>query len=149
MNRDDGEPLERTLFDYQEESDLNEYEKKVALVMDRNEQVLWWYRNLVGPQWFDIQGWRRQRVRPDLIAQSDVGNGRDPKVWVVETKGSHLDGSDDTDYKRELAGCFEDIGKKVKWQQLADEFSDHKFRFQVLDQSEWEDALHELLESAD
>ncbi|MEM6505834.1 MAG: DEAD/DEAH box helicase family protein [Planctomycetota bacterium] len=149
LNRDDGEPLKRTLFDYQEESDVNELEKSVGLVMDRHTQVLWWYRNLVGPQWFEIQGWKRPRVRPDLIAQSVVEDGREPEVWVVETKGEQLKGSDDTEYKRQLADCFEQVGKKVKWQQLADEFSDHRFRFQVLDQSEWEDALEGLLARQD
>ncbi|MEM7682627.1 MAG: DEAD/DEAH box helicase family protein [Planctomycetota bacterium] len=147
LTRDNGDQVERTLFDYQEESDLNGYEKKVALVLDRHERVLWWYRNLVGPQWFEIQGWKRPRVRPDLIAQSVVEDGREPEVWVVEAKGSHLEGSSDTTYKRELADCFEDVGRKVKWQQLGHDFSDHRFRFQVLDQAECEDTLQDLLVS--
>jgi len=139
------EEPQRTLFDYQDDADFNEYERKVALVLDRNEKILWWYRNLVGPEWFDIQGWRRERVRPDLVAQNDVDRGLSPEVYVIETKGGHLEGNADTIYKRDLAKMFEAVGHKVSWQQLSDGFEDHRFRFQVLDQETWEDELAELL----
>lgn len=144
--RDDNEPLERTLFDYQDEADLNEYERKVGLVLDRDERVLWWYRNLVGPEWFDIQGWLRPRVRPDLIAQSELIAGRSPEVWVVETKGGHLEGNADTRYKKDLAKAFERVGHRVPWQQLGEEAAEHRFRFHVLDESDWEDTLEQLID---
>ena len=44
-------------------------------------------------------------------------------------------------------------GRKVKWQELGQEFEDHRFRFQVLDEGEyadrdWREELKRLLESA-
>lgn len=55
---DDNDPVQRSLFDYVPD-DLNEYERSVALYLDRRPEVLWWYRNLVGPENFAIQGYKR------------------------------------------------------------------------------------------
>jgi len=68
-------------------------------------------------------------------------------VLVLESKGKHLQGNKDTEYKRLVAEYFEKAGHRVPWQQLGEEFKDHQFRFQVLDEAEelghdW----HELLE---
>lgn len=53
-----------------------------------------------------------------------------------------------------MAGYFEKVGKKVTWQQLGEDFKDHVFRFQILDEAEesgrdWKDSLQELLAAAD
>lgn len=71
---------------------------------------------------------------------------------VIESKGKHLAGNLDTEYKRKVAGYFEKVGKKVTWQQLGEDFQDHVFRFQVLDEAQtlgrdWKDELRLLLES--
>src|SRR5262249_17907382 len=42
-------PVQRSLFDFVPD-DLNEYERSVALYIDKHPEVLWWYRNLVGPE---------------------------------------------------------------------------------------------------
>ncbi len=55
---------------------------------------------------------------------------------MVESKGKHLEGSPDTDYKRDIARFFTEVGKKVSWQQLGDEFKDHLFCFHVLDEAQ-------------
>ena len=79
-------------------------------------------------------------------------NGADRKavarVVVVESKGQHLAGNPDTEYKRKIAGCFEKIGKSVSWQKLGEGFDQHQFRFQVLDEGlyeSWRDELNSLL----
>jgi len=132
------EPVQRSLFDYVPD-DLNEYEKAVALFLDDRPEVLWWYRNLVGPQNFSVQGYKRQRVYPDFIVQQ----GRNEKpvafVVVVESKGKHLKGNEDSNYKRSLAEYFGKVGRKVSWQKLGKDFEDETFRFQVLDEGEYED----------
>jgi type III restriction enzyme len=72
-------------------------------------------------------------------------------VLVVESKGQHLSGSADTQYKRDVAEYFEKVGRKVSWQELGNGFQDHQFRFQVIDEGEypdrdWRDELRQLLE---
>jgi hypothetical protein len=68
----------------------------------------------------------------------------------VESKGKHLEGNPDTQYKRDVASYFDRAGKQVSWQQLGEDFKDHVFRFQVLDQAsdfgrDWKDELHDML----
>jgi type III restriction enzyme len=146
-------PTERSLFDFVPD-DLNEYEEKVALFIDKHPEVLWWYRNLVGPENFAVQGYLRELIYPDFVVQR--GKHRKPiaKVLVVESKGQHLSGNPDTQYKREIADYFEKVGRKVSWQELGNGFENHQFRFQVVDEGEytnrdWRDELHRLLEPAE
>ncbi len=135
---DDNEALQRSLFDYVP-NDLNEYEKSVALYLDKHPEVLWWYRNLVGPQNFSIQGYKRNKIYPDFVVQQ--GHNKKPvaSVVVVESKGKHLKGNEDTNYKRHVAGYFGNVGRKVPWQKLGEGFQDETFRIQVLDEGEYED----------
>ena len=65
---DDNEAVQRSLFDFVSD-DLNDYEKSVALYLDHHPEVLWWYRNLVGPQCFSIQGYKRNKIYPDFVVQ--------------------------------------------------------------------------------
>ena len=60
-------------------------------------------------------------------------------VVVVESKGKHLMGSEDTTYKRSIAGYFGKVGRKISWQKLGKDFEDETFRFQALDEGEYED----------
>ena len=74
------------------------------------------------------------------------------RVLVLDSKGAHLKGNEDTTYKRSVAGFFEKAGRKVPWQQLAEEFENHTFRFQILDQGDytdrdWRDELKRLLDA--
>lgn len=149
---DDNEPVQRSLFDYVPD-DLNDYEKSVALFLDRHPEVLWWYRNLVGSECFAIQGFKRNKIYPDFVVQQWRSKKPLASVVVVESKGKHLKGNEDTTYKRRVASYFQKVGHKVPWQKLAKGFEDSTFRFQVLDEGEyadrdWKDDLKKLLESA-
>jgi type III restriction enzyme len=154
LMHDNGDLTEKSLFDFVNEEDSNSLERVVALCLDRDENVLWWYRNLVGEQSFAIQGYKRNRLYPDFVAQSDPKSRRQHVVWVLESKGVHLEGSTDTEYKREVAAIFSDVGKRVTWQQLGEDFKDHQFCFQILDEAredgrEMKDQLRELLRVGD
>lgn len=149
MVHDDNSPIQRSLFDMVPD-DLNDYEKSVALFLDHHPQVLWWYRNLVGSQHFAIQGYRRNRVYPDFVVQQGKEAKPTATVIVVESKGKHLEGNPDTNYKRSVANYFEKVGRKVPWQKLAKDFKDEQFRFQVLDEGDanakdWKDTLRQVL----
>lgn len=135
---DGGDAVGRSLYDYVDDN-LNDYEKSVALFLDRHPQVLWWYRNLVGPENFAIQGFRKNRIYPDFVVQEGEQTRPVARVLVLDSKGKHLNGNEDTNYKRRVAGYFDKAGKKVTWQQLGEEFESHQFRFQILDEGDYED----------
>ncbi len=150
--RDDNGPIQRSLFDFVPDT-LNELEKEIALVLDRDERVLWWYRNLVGSENFAIQGFHRNRVYPDFVVQTAHGEKPAEKVVVIESKGAHLAGNKDTAYKRQIAEYFTKVGKAVRWQDLGVGFADHVFRFQVVDQGGyaggvWREELRKLMEGS-
>jgi type III restriction enzyme len=152
LAHDNGDLAQKSLFDFVPD-DLNDYEKSVALFLDKHPQVLWWYRNLVGPQNFAIQGYRRNPIYPDFLVQEGKDQKPVARVLVLESKGRHLRGNEDTNYKRSVADYFEKTGRKVSWQQLAEEFADHTFRFQVLDEGEyadrdWREDLKKMLNSS-
>ncbi len=138
MTRNDTLPLQKDLFDFQPD-DMNELEKVVALYLDESPEVLWWYRNIVGVNEFSIEGWKPNKLYPDFIVQRGEDGAAKPTVWIVESKGRHLSGNADTEYKRDVAKTFEKLGEKVTWQKLGEDFADHCFRFQVLDQGDYAD----------
>lgn len=154
LEHDNGDFTEKSLFDFVNDDQQNPYERAVALCLDRDENVLWWYRNLVGEESFSVQGYRRHRLRPDFVAQGAINGSPHHLVWVVESKGKHLEGNKNTEYKRDVARMFSDVGKQVTWQQLGDEFKDHQFCFHVLDEAQdhgrdWKDELQSILAAAD
>ncbi len=142
LTHDNGEQIQQSLFDIVPDT-LNELEKAVAFCLDREEKVLWWYRNLIGKGNFYIQGPRRNRVYPDFVVQEGEkkGGGKKPvaSVLVLESKGKQLKGSEDTNYKRSLAEFFNKVGHQVTWQKLAEDFSDNRFRVYVIDEGEYKD----------
>lgn len=146
---DDGSLADKSLFDFAEHHSLNDLERQVALVLDRDEDILWWYRNKVGGENFWIQGHKRHRIYPDFVAQGTHEGRPQHRVFVLESKGEHLTGNPDTAYKRNIAQFYERAGNGVTWQQLGKPFKDHIFRFQVLDQGatggEWRDVLSAVL----
>jgi type III restriction enzyme len=96
-----------------------------------------------------VQGFRKNRIYPDFVVQNGKGKKPVARVVVVESKGRHLKGNPDTDYKRKMADYFEKVGKKVSWQELGEGFDKHQFRFQVLDEGlyeSWRVELKKLIE---
>jgi hypothetical protein len=150
LARENNEPLQRSLFD-RVPDELNRYERSVALYLDNHPEVLWWYRNLIGPGSFSIQGYRRNKIYPDFVVQQGKNKKPSASVIVVESKGKQLKGNEDTKYKRSVAEYFGKIGQKVPWQKLSKDFADETFRVQVLDEGEYQDKdwktdLRKLLE---
>ena len=109
------------MYDYTP-NNLNEYEKAVALCLDDHPQVLWWYRNIVGPKQFSVQGYRRSLIYPNFVVQFRDQQIELPiaSVLVLESKGKQLKGNEDTNYKREIAKVYEDVGRQTTWQELGE-----------------------------
>jgi type III restriction enzyme len=137
-----GDQPARTLFDYVLEDDFNETEKAVALYLDQQEEILWWYRNRAKLD-YGLQGWRRGRVFADFVAMRNLH----PTVYVLETKGLHLK-NDNTDYKKRLFDLCNKHGQPTPWDAIANQFSEHKVNFQVVFEDEWERVLNAMLRTS-
>lgn len=143
--RNDNSAIQRSLFDYVPDEDLNDTEKTVAIYLDEQEQLLWWYRNRARKD-FHIQGWQRHKIYPDFIAAKKSKSKKDDydTVYVLETKGVHLRENDDTLYKKNVFALCNELGAKKAWKELFDEFPDHSFEFQVVYEDEWQSKLNNL-----
>lgn len=144
--RQDNTPIQRSLFDFVPEEEFNELEKSVALYLDEQERMLWWYRNLSRQDYY-VQGWKKNRVYPDFIfadreykKQDDYG-----KVYVIETKGLHLK-NEDTDYKKDVFAFCNRLGQQKDWRELNLEFKDKRIEFRVVFEDEWKRRINEIFE---
>ncbi len=101
-------PIQRSLFDPVFEGDFNGLEKEFALYLDTQDAIYWWHR-IAARQAYFLQGWRRDRVYPDFVAcRQDNGT-----LLILETKGDHLAGNQDTEYKRKLLETLEKTYKSA------------------------------------
>ena len=107
LQKDDGDQLALGLFERYEEKDFNKFEEKVACYLDEKSALDWWHRVAVKSD--GLQGWRKHMVYPDFIALVSKNGER----IILETKGDHLKGNDDTEYKKKLFERLENTQKGV------------------------------------
>ena len=147
-NREDGSPYQRNLFDVTTEDDLNQFENKVATYLDQQARLFFWYRNRARKDYF-VQGWKPRRIYADfIVALRDDEPGADDgihEVFVVETKGVHLKGADDTDYKRSVFDICGEHARKADWAEFAPAMRSKVMRFEVVDEDEWQARLNGML----
>ncbi len=135
------------LFDYPAE-DFNETEAEVALYLDQQQWVLWWFRNVV-KHGYSIQGWQPQRIYPDFVVGQGGGASEADKlnlstVQVMEIKGLHLAGNTNTDYKRAVFQLCNEVSQPRPWDEVAQQFVDHQVKFHVVDEDEWRKVINAL-----
>ncbi len=105
------EPVQLTLFEPVFEREFaNELEKRFACYLDEQSAVQWWHRVAVRQQGeYYLQGWKKGRIYPDFVAMANK-----ERLLIFETKGEHLSGNPDTEYKQKvlkaLEGAFNDVG---------------------------------------
>lgn len=142
LYRKNGDPLEKSLFEKVYQSELNDLEKSTAWYLDESKCVYWWHRIAVNQRSYGLQGWQRHRVYPDLLAcVHGVENGKF-RFSVLETKGDHLKGNDDTEYKQKLFDLFTryaDVTASIG--QLALEGQDEPLSFRMVMEKNWKQAL--------
>jgi len=56
LTRENNDPIQRSLFDYVPEEEFNDMEKAIAIYLDEQEQLLFWYRN-ASKKGYYVQGW--------------------------------------------------------------------------------------------
>ena len=103
-----GDLLDRNLFDPVYEGEFNTLEKDFALYIDQQSAVRWWHRIAVKQDYF-LQGWRRDRIYPDFLACLQRRDDSPQRLIIFETKGQHLSGNSDTEYKEKLFEMLEEI----------------------------------------
>ena len=162
-NREDGSAYVRNLFDRTMEDELNGLENRVASWIDGQERLYFWYRNRARKDYF-VQGWKRDRIYPDFLwtlrpdpdDDGDEGGairgdddraedgGKFDQVFVVETKGLHLEDSKDTDYKKSVFALCAKHARKTNWAEFAPAMRGVRMRYEVVAESAWEQRLQSL-----
>ena len=105
------EPVQLSLFEpVFERYFSNELERKFACYLDEQSAVQWWHRVAARQQdEYYLQGWKQGRIYPDFVAMAS-----ETRLLIFETKGEHLIGNPDTEYKRKvlkvLEGTFNAVG---------------------------------------
>jgi type III restriction enzyme len=106
-----GEPVQLSLFEplFAGQFDT-ELERKFAYYLDEQKAIQWWHRIAARQQGeYYVQGWKQERIYPDFIAMASEN-----RVLIFETKGEHLSGNPDTEYKQKvlktLEGAFNAAG---------------------------------------
>ena len=142
--RVDNTAIANSLFDVEPEEGLNEVEKSVAIYLDNQQQFLWWYRN-ISRQGFHIQGWKRGKIFPDFIVgkKSTSKENAYDKVYVLETKGLHLN-NEDTAYKQNVFELCTKMAVETTWQAIEAQFTNKNFEFQVIFSNEWQNRINQL-----
>jgi type III restriction enzyme len=135
-----GQPPQLSLFDYRAD-EFNDYERDVVLYLDRQNWVLAWVRNFskIG---YSIQGWK-SRVYPDFVVFSKP-ESEFKSVYVLETKGVHLLGNEDTSYKEELFALCNELCQQRPWNEVSQEIAQHRVQFQVIPENKWRQVIDQM-----
>ena len=103
-----GRPLQLNLFEpvYAQQFDTT-LERNFARYLDEVKALQWWHR-IAARQNGDyyLRGWKQERIWPDFIAMAGSNAGK-PRILVIETKGQHLQGNPDTEYKKKVFEALE------------------------------------------
>ena len=78
----------------------------------------------MGPKQFSVPGYRRSLVYPNFLVQFRDQQIKLPtaSLLVLESKGKQPKDDEDTNYKREVARVYEDVGRQARWQELGELF---------------------------
>ena len=134
-----GQQIQRSLFDTVYEGDFNNLEKDFALYLEKGNAIYWWHRIAARPA-YSLQGWRRQRVYPDFV----ICRKDDNKLLILETKGIHLKGNEDTKYKEKLLDTLETTYKTALDRGKL-EVREPPAQFRMLFQDTWKEKVNSLL----
>lgn len=111
--RNDGNPMQNSVFAPVYEDDYNKDELEFACYLDENKALHWWHRNVAKAGQYALQGWRRNKIYPDFLFALSIADGEE-RIFVIETKGDQLSGNLDTEYKRKLMCLMADNYRQGK-----------------------------------
>jgi type III restriction enzyme len=145
LRRRDGTPVQQSLFDYVPSEFFNELERPVAYFLDDQNRLYFWYRNRSRAD-YCIQSWKKDKIYPDFIFTVTEEKRKDSveKIYIVETKGIHLAGNPDTEYKESVFELCNELIKKSKTDELPLGLKEKSIDYEVIYGTEWERRLSEL-----
>ena len=144
LRRRNARDLQLSLFEETYEKYYNKLEKDVAWYLDEKEALMWWHR-MIAKQDYHLQGWQTRKVYPDFLACVDSNNAN--MVSILETKGDHLKGNDDTQYKEKLFNLLEKYANNkmnIGTVETASE-NETKMVFEILIEENWQEKLQNIL----
>ncbi len=129
-------------------SSLNSLERDVVkYIEDNSSNVIWWTRNKAQRGWYAVQGWQRDKIRPDFVIARKDEDGVLEFVYVLESKGEQLTGNPNTQYKMDvfdkinaMRGNLEKLPVRLTTMKLND-----RFEFELVPQGEEERRLRTKL----
>jgi type III restriction enzyme len=141
-----GRPLEKLLYESVLKKDFNKFEADIALYLDGQDAVNWWWRIAARREW-GLQGWMKYKVYPDFLIHFDAER-ETARLLVLETKGKHLVGNEDTEFKRKFFALLEEayaLGKEAGEVELYAQ-APESMRFRIMIQEDaWESELEKSL----
>lgn len=148
QKRKNGDPMEKSLFEKVFRKDFNELEKETAWYLDGKDCVHWWHRIAVNQNSYGLQGWQKNRVYPDFLACIHGTEEGKFRFSVLETKGEHLKGNDDTAYKQKLFDLLTEHAAKAKRAgELILGANAEQMTFTMLMEDSWRERLEVVVES--
>lgn len=141
LTRQNGTPIEKSYLEPIYRKQVNGLEENVAWYLDGESAVKWWHRIAVRQDW-SLQGWQRGRVYPDFLACVTGDSSGVVRFTVLETKGLHLAGSADTEYKEKLFKLLTQHSQTaVNAGELIVEHGRQNVRFELLLQNDWQQRI--------
>ncbi len=123
-----GTPVQLSLFDKVFEKQFDsELEMDFAFHLEK-QPLKWWHRN---QREYYVLGWRRDRIYPDFVAFGDIS------LNIFETKGGHLRGNPDTEYKTEVFQLLEQHFNQLDSRVRVEEDKHRKGKFAIVYESEF------------
>lgn len=137
------------LFEDVELATMNTLEKQIGDILEKQEKILWWFKNRVRSNWYSIQGWKENKIYPDFVAAKKKDDNSIDLIYILESKGEHLEGNPDTIYKKSVLDRMTQIKNELgitKYQQLELGFGEihDKIEFYLVEQNKEEEKLRTL-----
>lgn len=119
---------------------MNNLEKDIVEELKQQDKVLWWMRNKVAPDAYNIQAWRKNRIYPDFIVAKQNNEGKLELIYIIESKGDQLAENLDTKYKELVFQKMTETSQNSK--DVIRKFS--QYDYQLVPQSETRSAIRKL-----
>jgi len=141
------QPLQKSLFDFIPADSVNTLEKNVVYFLEDQDKLYFWYRNIARND-YGLQAWRKDKIYADFIftiydkTRRDVG-----KVYVLETKGEHLAGNRDTEYKKSVFDLCNQLLNKAVLGSIKNGDICSEVEYKVVTEDEWQRELKNVFVS--
>lgn len=128
-------------------SQFNDPEENIAGFINGRKTVEWWHRLAVRGSEYALQGWKKGRIYPDFLVKIENDANGSHTFRFIEAKGMHLDGNQDTEYKKAL---FELLNSYMKGDvKTIGNFNilgnQHELSFHMVMEDSWKNEIPKIL----